>query len=57
MSLGPQNKIFIRGVSSGVLYKLRDKNAIGRRRWNITTQERKVCDVEIKKKVIVFVVN
>ena len=39
----------------GVSYKLRNKNAIDRRRWNITTQKRKVCDVEIK--IISFVVN
>ena len=33
----PHNKIFIRGASLGASHKLRDKNAIGRRRWNITT--------------------
>ena len=38
-----------------VSYKLRDKHAIGRRRWNITTQERKVCDVEIE--IMSFVVD
>ena len=36
------------GASTGVTYKLRDKNAIVLRRWNITTQERKLCDVEIE---------
>ena len=34
-SPGPQNKTFIRGASPGVSYKLRDKNTIGWRRWNI----------------------
>ena len=47
-SPGPQNKTFIRGASPGVSYKLRDKHAVGRRWRNITTQERKVCDVEIE---------
>ena len=55
MSPGPQNNTFIRGASPGVSYKSRDKHAIGRRRWNITTQERKVCDVEIE--IISFVVD
>ena len=45
-SPGPQNITFIRGARPGVSYKLRDKNAIGMRRWNISTQERKVYDVE-----------
>ena len=55
-SSGTQNKTPIRGASPpGVSYQLRDENAIGRRRWNITTQERKVCDVEIE--IISFVVN
>ena len=31
------------------------KNAIDRRRWNITSQERKVCNLEIE--IISFVVN
>ena len=47
-SPGSQNKTLIRGASPGVPYKLRDKNAIGRRRWNIISQERKVCDMEIE---------
>ena len=52
----PQNKIFIRGATPSVLYTLGDnKNAVGRRRWNITTQERKVYDVEIE--IISFVIN
>ena len=54
-SPGPQNKTFIRGASPGVAYKFRNKNAIGWRRWNITTKERKVCDVEIE--IISFVVD
>ena len=44
-SPGPQNKTFIRRASPGVSYKLRDKNAVCRRRWNITTQERKISFV------------
>ena len=39
----------------GVSYKLRYKTAVGRRRWNITTQKLNVCDVEIE--IISFVVN
>ena len=50
-----QNKTFMRGSSPSVSYKLRDKNTIGRRRWNITTQERKICDMEIV--IISFVVD
>ena len=50
-----RNKTFIQDVNQGVSNKLRDKNAIGRRRWDITTQERKVCDMEIE--IISFVVN
>ena len=38
----------MRGASPGVSYKLRDKNAFGRRKWNITTQGRNVCDVKIE---------
>ena len=51
----PQNKTFIRGARPGISYKLRDKNATGRRRWNIYTQERKVGDLEIE--IISFVVH
>ena len=43
------------GARPGVSYKLRDKHAIGRRRWNITTHEREVCNVEIE--IISFVVD
>ena len=46
---------FIWGASPSVSYELSDKNAIGWRRWNITTQEWKVCDVETE--IISFVVN
>ena len=42
-------------ASPVVSYKLRDKNAIGRQGWNITTQERRICDVEIE--IISIVVN
>ena len=37
------------------MYKMRDENAICRWRLNITTQERKVCDVDIE--FISFVLN
>ena len=36
-------------------YKLRNKDAIGGRGWNIATQERKICDVEIE--IVTFVIN
>ena len=51
----PQNKTFIRGASPGVSDKLRDKNAIGGRRWDVATQERKVCNMEIE--IVTFVVK
>ena len=41
--------------SKPVSYKLRDKNALGRRRWNIANQEQKFCDAEIE--IVSFVVN
>ena len=41
----PKNKTFIRGASPGIPYELWGKNTIGWRRWNIATQERKVCDI------------
>ena len=44
----PSNKTFIRGASPGILYELWDKNTIGWQRWNIATQERKVCDMQLK---------
>ena len=34
---------------------LRDKNTIGRRRWNITTQEPKIRDVKIE--IVMTVIN
>ena len=39
----------------GIPYKLRNKDAIGGRGWNIATQERKICDVEIE--IVTFVIN
>ena len=39
---------FIRGASPGIPYELWDKNTIGWRRWNIATQERKVCKIALK---------
>ena len=49
------NKTFIRGASPGIPYELWDKNTIGWRRWNIATQERKVCDMEVE--IVTFVVK
>ena len=54
-SLCPQNKTFIRGASPGVSDELWDKNTIGRRRWDVATQERKVCNMEIE--IVKFVVK
>ena len=51
----PQNKTFIRGASPGVSDKLCDKNTIGGRRWDVATQERKVCIMEIE--IVTFVVK
>ena len=51
----PQNKIFIRGASPGVSDELWDKNAIGWRRLDVATQERKVCNMEIE--IVAFVVK
>ena len=51
----PWNKTFIRGASPGIPYELWDKNTIGWRRWNIATQERKVCDMEVE--IVTFVVE
>ena len=49
----PQNKTFIRGASPGVSDELWDKNAIGERRWDVATQEREVCNMEIEIVTIV----
>ena len=51
----PQDKTSTRGASPGISYKLRNKDAIGGRGWNIATQERKICDVEIE--IVTFVIN
>ena len=48
-------KKIIKGASPGIPYVLSDKNTIGWRRWNIATQERKVCDREVK--IVTFVVK
>ena len=45
----------MRGASPGIPYKLRNKDAIGGRGWNIATQVRKICDVEIE--IVTFVRN
>ena len=50
-----RNKAFIHEESLNILYQLWDANAISRRRWNITTQECKVCDVTIE--IVTFVNN
>ena len=47
--------IFIKGESTGILYELRDKNAIGGRIWDIANQERKVCDTEYE--IVTYVVK
>ena len=54
-SRGPQDKTSIRGASPGISYKLRNKGAIGGRGWNIASQERKICYVEIE--IVTFVIN
>ena len=41
-----QNNTFIRGGNPDIACELSDKHAIGGRRWNIATRERKVCDME-----------
>ena len=51
----PQNKTFIRGASPGVSDELWDKNVIGGRGWDVATQERKVCNMEIE--IVTFVVK
>ena len=48
MSFRPRNKTFIRGASPGVSDELWDKNAIGERRWDVATQEQKICNMEIE---------
>ena len=48
-------KTSIRGASLCISYKLQNKDAIGGRGWNIATQERKICDVEIE--IVTFVIN
>ena len=50
----PQNKISTRGASPTISYKLRNKNVIGVRSWDIANQERKICDVEIE--IVTFVI-
>ena len=44
----PQNKTCRIGASPGVSDELWNKNAIGGRKWDVATQERKVCNVEIE---------
>ena len=40
---------------AGAYHKLRDKDTIGGRRYNITSQERNVCDKEME--IVAFVIN
>ena len=49
-SFGSQNyaQVFIRRSSNGISYKLLNKNSKDEWRWNIATQKRKVCNVEIE---------
>ena len=51
----PQIKTFIRGASPGVSDELWDKNAIGGRRLNVASQERKFCNMEIE--IVTFIVK
>ena len=51
----PSNKTFIRGTSPDIPYELWDKNTICWQRWNIATQEQKVCDMEVE--IVMFVVK
>ena len=50
-----QNKTSIRWASPSISYKLRNKDVIGGWGWNIATQERKICDVEIE--IVTFVID
>ena len=50
-SHSPQNKTFIRETSPSVSYNLWDKYAIGGRRWDIATREKKVCDMDIEMRL------
>ena len=50
-----QNKRFIRGASPSIPYELWDKHTIAWRRWNIATQERKICDREVE--IVTFVIK
>ena len=49
----PQNKRFIRGAIPGVSDQLWDKDAIGWREWDVASQERKVCNMEIEMVTLV----
>ena len=49
------NKTFIREESPDIPKELWDKNPIDWRRWNIATQERNVCDMEVD--IVTFVVK
>ena len=48
-------KTSIRGASPAISYKLRNKDAIGGRSWDIAIQERKICDMEIE--TVMFVIS
>ena len=50
-----QNKTLIRGASPGIPYELWDKHTICWRRWNIATQKKKVCDMEVE--IVAFVIK
>ena len=47
-------KTSIRGASQTISYNLRNKDAIGGRSWDIATQERKICDMEIETAMFVI---
>ena len=48
LKVAPPSETFIRGASPGVSDELWDKNAICGWRWDVATQERKICNMEIE---------
>ena len=49
------NKTSMRGASQGISYKLLDEDAIGGWNFNIATQERNICDLEIE--IVTFIIK
>ena len=54
-SSDPHSLTFVRGAIPVIAYKLWNKSVIGLRRWNISTQKRTVCYIEID--VILYVIK